>query len=130
MAIIEANDSRNSKIQTNIDRIRRKILDSKTKEELVHNLECINSSNVFKILDRDTLYRLIDKMDWMAWGWGNGKEKKELIKPIVDIICEYAILNGKDADIVVNNRLACYTELNALFYTNHWKIINKLNELR
>ena len=127
--LIEEAESYNPKIQTNIERIRTKLIKSSTKDELLKNLKLLNKNNILTILDFDTIRKLINKMDSMEWGWGHGKAKKALIAPIVDLMCEAATALGRDKKLIASVKQNCYKELDALFVTNKYKIMNELRKL-
>lgn len=93
-------------------------------------IEAVNSENIKDLFsDKNTISFIINCFDLIKHGWGNGKEKKELIAPLVDDYCEYAAKKGVEEDIIKNVKTACYKELDALLYTDEKVIIEKLQIL-
>ena len=93
-------------------------------------IEAVNSENIKDLFsDKNTISFIINCFDLIKHGWGNGKEKKELIAPLVDDYCEYAAKKGVEEDIIKDVKTACYKELDALLYTDEKVIIEKLQIL-
>ena len=67
---------------------------------------------------------LIKILDGLEFGWGNGNAKKELIKPIIDKLCDRAKELDVSQEYIEEIKSRCYTELDAMFYTDE-KVIGE-----
>ncbi len=89
-----------------------------------------NADNIKELFtNKAAITAFIKSLDALKWGQGNGKEKKELIAPLVDAYCEYAKKEGGAEDIINDVKHGCYKEFDATFYTNEDVIIEKLHLL-
>lgn len=77
----------------------------------------INQDNVVKVLNNSDS-DLTLKLDKYKSGWGNGKDKKALIEPIINALTESAKEKGIHANTIDSFKNTCMKELNATFYTN------------
>lgn len=78
-----------------LDELVQKVRDGKIKDTDLNKvkkaIEAVNSENIKDLFsDKNTISFIINCFDLIKHGWGNGKEKKELIAPLVDDYCEYA----------------------------------------
>lgn len=117
-----------------LDELVQKVRDGKIKDTDLNKvkkaIEAVNSENIKDLFsDKNTISFIINCFDLIKHGWGNGKEKKELIAPLVDDYCEYAAKKGVEEDIIKDVKTACYKELDALLYTDEKVIIEKLQIL-
>lgn len=117
-----------------LDELVQKVRDGKIKDTDLNKvkkaIEAVNSENIKDLFsDKNTIYFIINCFDLIKHGWGNGKEKKELIAPLVDAYCEYAAKKGVEEDIIKDVKTACYKELDALLYTDEDVIVEKLQML-
>lgn len=97
-------------------------------EQTLSKINSLNDEQRFCILYKD-LEEIIKLLDDKAWGWGNGAKKKALIEPFVNSLCNIAKDYICQSDIE-NIKNACLKELNATFYTDEEKIIEKLMLLK
>jgi len=82
----------------------------------------INSSVIDILLkEADTL---INDIDNECYGWGNGKNKKELMSPLIDYVINIAKLGYCKSDDINNFQKICNEELDATFYTDEKNIIS------
>lgn len=63
-------------------------------------------------------------LDEYKSGWGKGKEKKQLILPIINALAEKAKEVGVDNKTITEFKTKCNKELDAIFYTDE-KVIQK-----
>ena len=96
-----------------------KMLESNNKiafDDVKTNMEKIDKDTVLKVLDAKP--NLIIKLDKYMSGWGSGKNKKEIIIPIINALIEKASEVGIDKNIINDFNNSCVKELDAWFYTN------------
>ena len=72
---------------------------------------------------------LITKIDNTEWGWGKGKNKKELMTPLIDYVISQAEWNHVDENEINEFKEKCYKELDAWFYTDEKKIIEAFDSI-
>ena len=82
----------------------------------------INSSVIDILLNEAE--RLIKDIDKECYGWGQGKNKKDLMTPLVDYVLNTAKLCCCKKDDINNFQKICNEELNAIFYTDEKNIIS------
>ena len=82
----------------------------------------VNKENVLLLLDvKPDFIRFLDEY---KSGWGKGKEKKQLILPIINALAEKAKEVGVDNKTITEFKTKCNKELDAIFYTDE-KVIQK-----
>ena len=96
-----------------------------TYNNLKYTKDCIESIRKYT---KENTYEIIKLLDNKAWGWGNGSKQKALIEPFINSLCNIAsdyIVTGD----IENIKNSCLDELNATFYTDEDKIIEKVEIL-
>ena len=96
-------------------------------ETLDEYLNSITDEQATLIVLQNHYENLITNIDNAKYGWGNGKNKKELIMPFIEFIsqsCSY--LPKEDID---KFKQTCLKELNAKFYTDEKEILNAFNKI-
>ena len=99
-------------------------------DKVKYLIELVDENNIEDLFqNKDFIYIVITVLDLLKSGWGNGKEKKALIAPLVDSYCKHAKKQGAPEDIIQKIKTDCYKELDATFYTNEKAIIENLQML-
>lgn len=78
--------------------------------------EKVTKDNVILFLDIKPDF--IQFLDEYKSGWGKGKEKKQLITPIINALAEKAKETGISNNIINEFKAKCSKELDAIFYTD------------
>lgn len=91
-------------------------------KSLINSLTTENISAFIGSFDEPVV--LIKILDGLEFGWGNGNAKKELIKPIIDKLCDRAKELDVSQEYIEEIKSRCYTELDAMFYTDE-KVIGE-----
>lgn len=99
---------------------------SNSKEE--PNTNNINKDNVLLLLNIKPDF--IGYLDNYKSGWGQGKEKKALIMPIINALIQKAEEEEISNEIIANFKNKCLKELDAKFYTNEKVIIQEIDKLK
>ena len=87
----------------------------------------VNKDNVVLLLQ---IYpNFIKHLDSLKSGWGKGKEKKELISPIINALVEKAKEKSIPNEIINNFSEKCMKELNAIIYTDEAVINDEVNKM-
>ena len=90
-------------------------------------IQNIDKDNVVLLLQ---IYpNFINHLDSLKSGWGNGKEKKKLISPIINALVEKAKEKSIPNEIINNFSEKCMKELNAIIYTDETVINNEVNKM-
>lgn len=91
----------------------------------------INEDNIMTILEVAITQNVIADLDSYKFGWGNGKEKKALIEPIINALAERAAEVGVDSQKIAEFEKICIKqELNAKFYTSGKTIQAEIDKMR
>ena len=99
-------------------------------DKVKYLIELVDENNIEDLFQiKDLIYYVITVLDFLKSGWGNGKEKKALIAPLVDSYCKHAKKQGVPEDIIQKIKTDCYKELDATLYTNEKAIIENLQML-
>ena len=95
-----------------------------------NSVDKINKDNVVPVLKKADS-QLVLTLDEYRSGWGSGKEKRELIEPIINAISERAAEIGVDKGKIEQFKKTCIDqELNALFYTNGEVLQKEVSEMQ
>lgn len=98
---------------------------------LKNNINKLNNNNILLVFNSDEIIsKVIKSIDKYKSGWGNGKDKKALILPIVNKLCAKAKSCNVSQSIIDDVKNKCIKELDATFYTNENVIISALQQLR
>ena len=96
-------------------------------EERKETTKNVNKDNVVLLLQ---IYpNFINHLDSLKSGWGKGKEKKELISPVINALVEKAREKNIPNEIINNFSEKCMKELNAIIYTNEAVINNEVEKM-
>ena len=87
------------------------------------------SSKAMLVTLENNISSLIKDIDNATYGWGNGKNKKELIIPLINYIKNQANLSHISNEAVSNFEKICYKELNAHLYTDETRIITAFKDI-
>ncbi|MBR1775842.1 hypothetical protein IJ750_02045 [bacterium] len=109
-----------------------KILDTKDKQEKLSKLK-----NFFKNKDEsyvlmmlyDNISSIITKIDKSEWGWGKGKNKKELISVLIEYVAEKAKEIGIKGSKIYEFEQKCKKELDTIFYIDEKVIISAFKSI-
>lgn len=145
LCVIENPDAApNKKLMSNMDKNIQKINSINKSREILNILIYGDDEKINQMLtstDPEELYSaltendmklmgsFIEAYDLKKSGWGKGKEKKELISPIVNMVLAKAQAVGVDSKKIEETSKACYKELDAIFYTDEKAIIAALYSL-
>lgn len=97
-----------------------------TLENYLDNIKIDSSFINILINEAETL---ITHMDNSCYGWGKGKNKKELITPLINYIVKVAKLSNCKSNDINNFKKSCQKELEATFYTNEKTIISAVKSI-
>ena len=87
----------------------------------------VNKDNVLLLLEiKPDLIKFLDKY---KSGWGNGKEKKKLIEPIINALVEKAKDTKINGQTIENFKNKCNKELDAIFYTDEKVIQSEVENM-
>ena len=87
----------------------------------------VNKDNVVLLLDIKPDF--IEFLDKYKSGWGNGKEKKELISPIINALAEKAKEVEINTNIINEFKTKCFKELDAVLYTDEKVIKSEVKKI-
>ena len=108
-----------SQISSNIlDEIANKLQNGGDLTTLKLLMNEIDKNIIIDVLDKLEVKDLIKYLDSIASGWGNGKNKKALISPIIKALAEKAKDVGIDSKIIQDFKKTCNKELDAIIYTD------------
>ena len=105
---------------------------NKGDDELVQKaVNSINKDNILSFTENEYSENIIKNLDKYKSGWGQGKDKKALILPIINALIEKAEEEGIDKKAVENFKKICINqELDAAFYTNSDKITKEVQKMK
>lgn len=145
LCVIENPDAApNKKLMSNMEKNIHKINNFNNSREILNVLIYGDDEKIKQMLtstDPEVLYSaltendlklmgsFIETFDLKKSGWGKGKEKKEFISPIVNMVIAKAQAVGVDSKKIEETSKACYQELDAIFYTDEKVIIAALESL-
>lgn len=103
-----------------------KMQDKDTRKYKLNNYLLSNRryANVFNNYLKENCHKIIAEIDNAEWGWGHGKDKKDLIMPLIQYIEEQAIDKKISVNEIQEFKDKCLNELDAIFYTNENRIID------
>jgi len=96
-------------------------------ENRARSTQKVNKDNVTLLLELKPDFILF--LDNYKSGWGNGKEKKDLIQPIINALAEKAKETGIDNSAIDNFKNKCNKELDAIFYTDEKVIQSEVEKM-
>ncbi len=108
------------------------VINNKNKPERLKQLNSfLNSSDEQKInqLLREKSTDIINEIDQAEYGLGRGKDKKELIRVLINYISKQCQKKGIDQNTINSFRKNCLKELDAILYTNEKTIIYEINRM-
>ena len=122
--------SMRSKMSDYISVIKKQGNDCEEYTDLKKILSDTNETNIMYLINSEkTLSTIIKEFDNIEYGWGHGQLKKELMMPIINMLCKRAFIVGVNNQNICNVKNICMKELDANIYTDENKIINALVSL-
>lgn len=124
---IKQTSSRIEKSHDNYTKFEKSFNKNMTPEILTNYLDNITDVQATLVTLEEHCEELITNIDQAEYGWGNRRNKKALILPLVDFVskaCEHL-----SQDDINEFRMRCMKELDATFYTNQKEIIKAFKKI-